>query len=77
MEDYYTHRREPGFDFRNDSVPDHAAATTPLGSPDKYSTKLFRERAIDIIGNHSERWAGVPLFMYNLHVSSIPTRSLT
>jgi hypothetical protein len=44
MEDYYTHYRQPGYDFREDGVPDHIDATTDHGSPDKYSTKLFRER---------------------------------
>ncbi len=63
-EDYYTHVREPGYDFRVDGIPNHDCATTDHGSPDKYSTKLFRERAVDIIGNHSQQWSSVPLFLY-------------
>ena len=51
MEDYYTHYRQPGYDFREDGVPDHIDATTDHGSPDKYSTKLFRERCTRIVIN--------------------------
>eukprot|EP01052_Picozoa_sp_SAG31_P000402 SAG31_NODE_12_length_38498_cov_21.161671_18_plen_225_part_00 len=63
-EDYYTHRREPGYDFRKDSVPDHQDATTPTGSVRKYSTALFEARALDIVTNHSRDYATVPLFLY-------------
>jgi hypothetical protein len=52
MEDYYTHRREPGYDFRADGTPDHADATSKLGSPDKYSAALFEARTLNIIGYH-------------------------
>ena len=59
-----THYRQPGYDFREDGIPDHEDATTAHGSPDKYSTKLFRERAVNIIRNHSQWWSHVPLFLY-------------
>eukprot|EP00040_Diaphanoeca_grandis_P007286 m.40385 g.40385 ORF g.40385 m.40385 type:complete len:523 (-) comp18466_c0_seq2:486-2054(-) len=62
-EDYYTHVRTPGYDFRDNGVPDHAAATS-TEAPNKYSTKLFRERAVAIVTNHSRDYANVPLFLY-------------
>ena len=44
-------------------MPDHVDAGQ-YGDPDKYSTKLFRERAVDIVGNHSLNYPEVPLFLY-------------
>ena len=64
MEDYWTKKREPGFDFRRDGVPDRTAATTD--NTTLYSTKLYRLKAIDIIEEHAATWTprGVPLFLY-------------
>ena len=56
--------RYPGFDFRRDGIPDHADATTENGDPSKYSTKLFRLRAIDIIEDHAANHSSSPLFLY-------------
>jgi arylsulfatase A-like enzyme len=64
MEDYWTHVRSPGFDFRKDGVPDHGDATKEDGDPEKYSTKLFRLRAIDLIEDHAANHSTSPFFMY-------------
>ena len=63
MEDYFTHSQAGGFDFRGTShAPLHSAATTDRGGdPAKYSTKLFRERAVEIIAAHD---SSRPLFLY-------------
>ena len=46
MEDYWTKMRDPGLDFRNNSIICYNCTTTDKnGDPAKYSTKLFRLRA--------------------------------
>ena len=66
MEDYWTHYRKPGFDFRDNGIPDHDAATTINGDNKLYSTRLFRDRAVSIVENHSLAYGatGKPLFLY-------------
>eukprot|EP00041_Stephanoeca_diplocostata_P016588 m.327599 g.327599 ORF g.327599 m.327599 type:complete len:546 (-) comp20416_c0_seq2:286-1923(-) len=64
-EDYWTHVRSPGFDFRRNGVPDHEDATEDNGNTSKYSTKLFRNEAIDLIQSHSSTYGNkTPMFLY-------------
>ena len=44
-EDYFTHIRKPGFDFRDKGVPDHRDASAPNDSNVKtYSTELVSSK---------------------------------
>jgi len=52
-QDYYTHTREDGYDFRDDAKVFRDDGT--------YSTNLFEQRAIDIIEGHN---SSSPLFLY-------------
>ena len=69
-EDYWTKRRDvgktdPGLDFRNDSVICRDCQTTDQdGDADKYSTKLFRVRAVEKIAEHAARYSDQPMFLY-------------
>lgn len=67
-EDYWTHVRDPGFDFRRNGVPDRADATTVDGNTSLYSTKLFRDEAVALINAHVNSHpigaANKPFFLY-------------
>ncbi|KAK3101824.1 hypothetical protein FSP39_006605 [Pinctada imbricata] len=54
-QDYYTHMRKRGFDFRNNSQ-------IYRPPPRQYSTKTYAKRAIEIIKHHKPK--SNPLFMY-------------
>jgi arylsulfatase A-like enzyme len=68
MEDYWTHARKQGdfegFDLRKQGVVDRAAATTAGGDTSKYSTKLFRSRAVELIEDHAANHSASPFFLY-------------
>ena len=52
------------FDFRVDSKICRECATTDQGAPDMYSTKQFRDRAVDKVNEHAALYAGKPMFLY-------------
>ena len=63
-QDYYDHTRvpdkgdqTPGYDFRDQELVDYSANG-------KYSPILVAERAAKLIGEHAERYADKPMFMY-------------
>jgi arylsulfatase A-like enzyme len=68
-EDYWTHVRNPGYDFRRNGIPDRADATTENGNTSLYSTKLFRDEAVGLINTHAAAnpitpSGQVPFFLY-------------
>jgi hypothetical protein len=68
MEDYWTHARGvqhfEGFDLRREGHPARADATKENGDTAKFSTKLFRLRAVELIEEHAANHTGSPFFLY-------------
>eukprot|EP01083_Nonionella_stella_P179847 639653_1 len=67
-EDYYTHKTQQYYDFRND-VGIHCGAncsSVEIDAYQNYSAPLFSQRAVEIITNHSTNpeTKDTPLFLY-------------